>query len=249
MRLKSLDARTAARIEERFAIRFFPAVRTVVEVRNERAAFERRTQHLPGEMMPLGAFSYSQSFAPDVQIVGRYCSIGRHLQVIRNTHPLDFVSTSPVFYKKRRFARWSEGKDVLRLSDYPDRLKPVVIDHDVWIGDNVTLRGGCRISTGAVVAHNAVVTRDVAPYEIVGGVPARPIRSRFAETVVDRLLASEWWQFAPEDLQTLPMQDPTAFIEAFGSASAGWTPVPESRRTLSEFVESLEEDRHCSARS
>ena len=89
----------------------------------------------------------------------------------------------------------------------------VFIGHDVWIGQYARLRPGISIGTGAVVAAGAVVTRDVEPYAIVGGVPARLIRHRFSDELCADLLASQWWQHAFTDFAGLDLCDPRCFLD------------------------------------
>ena len=79
--------------------------------------------------------------------------------------------------------------------------KPVKIGNDVWIGYEAVILSGVHIGDGAIIGARAVVTRDVEPYTIMGGVPARPIRKRYDEETIQRLLALRWWDFPPEQMQ------------------------------------------------
>ena len=131
--------------------------------------------------------------------IGRYCSIANNVKVVTATHPTkDFVSTSPMFFSTLK----QTGKTYCNTSKFNEFLsvngKSIIIGNDVWIGDNVTVKGGVTIGDGAIVAMNACVTKDVPPYAIVGGVPAKIIRYRFTGEEISKLLALEWWN-KPED--------------------------------------------------
>lgn len=130
--------------------------------------------------------------------IGRYCSIAGNVKVVNGFHPSQtFVSTHPAFYSLHNCVdlcycnqnRFNE----FRYAD-PDSKADVVIGNDVWIGWGATLLAGVRIGDGAVIAAGAVVTKDVEPYAIVGGVPAELIRYRFSEEERTELLSIKWWE-------------------------------------------------------
>lgn len=137
--------------------------------------------------------------------LGRYCSVGRNAQIGLARHPVQFLSTHPFQFSPGLFTR-VPGYSELQTSQWRFH-EPTTIGHDVWIGANAMVVSGVTIGTGAVIGAGAVVTRDVAPYEIVGGVPARAIRHRFDEPTVQRLLASRWWELPLDVLATVPFDD------------------------------------------
>lgn len=123
--------------------------------------------------------------------VGRFCSIGQDVIVGAGTHPTNFISTSPIFYSSGRQLPES-WLDVSKFHEYSERT---IIGHDVWIGSRVICLRGINIGVGAIIGAGAVVTRDVKPYEIVAGVPAKHIRYRFDAETRKTLLVSQWWNW------------------------------------------------------
>lgn len=120
--------------------------------------------------------------------IGSFCSIASDVICGTASHPLDYVSTYPGFYTdKTAGAQWF-GK----FHEFLDE-KRVIIGSDVWIGARAIILGGITIADGAVIAAGAVVTKDVPPYAIVGGVPAKIIKYRFTPEVVSKLYNSKWW--------------------------------------------------------
>jgi acetyltransferase-like isoleucine patch superfamily enzyme len=141
----------------------------------------------------IGAFSYVNCGALILSgTIGRYCSIGPYSVVGAPEHPTDYLSTSPMLYGPHNLF----GQE----SQWVDYSAPPEIGCDVWIGAFAFVRQGLRIGHGAIVAAGAVVTRDVAAYEIVGGVPARHIRYRFDPRTIESLLGSRWWEHEPKQL-------------------------------------------------
>jgi chloramphenicol O-acetyltransferase type B len=134
--------------------------------------------------------------------VGAFCSIASRVAIGGAAHPVHFVSTSPVFLSHK-----DSVKAKFSRHDYLPVVRTVV-GHDVWIGEGVFVKAGVTIGHGAVVGMGSVVTRDVAPYTIVAGNPARVIRSRFDPPTVKALLRMSWWDLEEEELRRLaPMFD------------------------------------------
>lgn len=128
--------------------------------------------------------------------IGRFCSISSNVHVVMGAHPTrTFVSSHPAFYSMKCQSGFTFAKKQLfEESLYADEHKhQVVIGNDVWIGYGVTLLSGVTIGDGAIIATGSVVTSDVAPYTIVGGIPAKTIRKRFDDSSIQKLQALKWW--------------------------------------------------------
>jgi acetyltransferase-like isoleucine patch superfamily enzyme len=126
--------------------------------------------------------------------IGSFVSIGPEVRVGLGTHPVHIVSTYPSFYASHASAAVPMARSVA-IREH----EQVVIGSDVWIGARAMVVDGVKVGHGAVIAAGAVVTKDVSPYAIVGGVPARLIRFRFNPAVIEDLLAIAWWTW-PEEL-------------------------------------------------
>jgi len=129
--------------------------------------------------------------------VGRYCSIASGVKVVNGFHPTsDGISTHPAFYSKKNSVDLSfvdaDCFEEYRYAD-PEKRYAVVVGNDVWIGTDAILMAGITVGDGAVIAAGAVVTKDVAPYSIVGGVPAKEIKKRFDDEKIEALLSLQWW--------------------------------------------------------
>lgn len=135
-------------------------------------------------------------------IIGKYCSIGNNVKVISATHPTSiFVSTHPAFYSTAKQIGYTfVTKDLYDEHLFFDKEKRITvkIGNDVWIGNDVTIVGGCKIGDGAIIGTGALVTKDVEPYNIVGGVPSHFIKLRFTPEEIDFLLHFEWWNKSHE---------------------------------------------------
>lgn len=143
----------------------------------------------------VGAYSYGGLLSPHVLgrnvTIGRYCSFGSDVQIFRRNHPIDYLSTHAAFYNPVfRFVQVDEIE-----------FRPLVIEHDVWIGHGALILPGCRrIGLGAVVGAGAVVTKDVDDFTIVAGNPAKQIRKRFVDELCDEIRKSHWWEHSLEEL-------------------------------------------------
>lgn len=141
--------------------------------------------------------------------VGKFSSIAQNVKIIVGRHPVKgFVSTYPAFYSTKFGGgeEWTFVKQT-KFEEYEwtddQRKFYAEIGNDVWIGADVSLLQGCVIHDGAVVATGAVVTKDVPPYAVVGGVPAHVIGYRFTEEERSYLLKTKWWELDPKELQDM----------------------------------------------
>lgn len=157
----------------------------------------------------IGRYSYGDVLKPGLlpagTIVGNYSSSGTSLLVRRRNHPTERPVMHPFFYNSRL--------GLLTKDTIPnDQNNPLKIGHDVWIADRVTILPGCKsIGNGAVIAAGSVVSRDVPPYAIVGGVPARLIKMRFDDDRITKLETSRWWESPIAELVANP-----PFIDILG---------------------------------
>lgn len=150
------------------------------------------------EYSTLGDFSY---LAADCQVadttIGKFCAIAADVRIGPPNHPMGRTS-------QHRFTYCPEYYDPAQTRDAAffaaRRAARVTIGHDVWIGHGVTVLAGVTVGDGAVLAAGAVVAKDVAPYTIVGGVPAKPIRERFPRAIAERLQRIAWWDWPIETI-------------------------------------------------
>jgi acetyltransferase-like isoleucine patch superfamily enzyme len=167
----------------------------------------------------IGAFSYCQSRLGGAQNIGRYCSIASDVHFGGAEHPMPWISMSPFSYDADYiFGRWLEftGKTYEQHAQLPEshrRFVPIEIGNDVWIGRGGFVRAGVRVGDGAVIGAHAVVTKDVEPFAVVAGNPARVIRRRFSDRLVERIQARRWWDYKFSDFNGLTVEDPERFLD------------------------------------
>lgn len=167
--------------------------------------------------------------------IGRYCSINSTARIWCN-HPMDCITTHPILdyplfygweaYESREKYIQQYGKNLhnAAFEDSPLRdNREVVIGNDVWIGANVSVLPGVKIGDGAVVAAGAVVTKDVEPYAVVGGVPAKTLKYRFAKKDIDLLEEIQWWEWSIEEIEKNIelFYQPEKFLQTLRDAKMG----------------------------
>lgn len=158
----------------------------------------------------IGAFSYlSPGCCLGKVEIGRYCSIGREVMTLSN-HPTDWLTTSAVAYESVFSAPFR--REDYTGNEYDDQSRTIRIGDDVWIGDGVRLKSGITIGDGAIVGAGALITKDVEPYTIVGGVPAKVIRPRFGKGLVEEIQRVRWTQYDISRI-SLPFQEPGAALK------------------------------------
>lgn len=187
----------------------------------------------------VGAFTYfNASCEFNASNMGRYCSIGQHVIVNPGMHPVDFLSTSPIVSDPSGVSAGMAHSKLYMSTALtsltqrePAKRDRVEIGHDVWIGARAIIMPGVTIGTGAIVAANAVVTKDVPPFAVVGGVPARIIKHRFQPVLITRILASEWWLYDLSFLTERNYSEVERFLDLMEAAIANGLPklVPPTK--------------------
>lgn len=147
----------------------------------------------------MGCYSYLSKHCDMFATIGRFTSIGDNVKTIMYRHPTTYpyVSTSPAFYSTKKqcgdtFADRDTFKECVMVDE--ENHSAVIIGNDCWINSNVTIISGVTIGDGAIVLTGAVVTKDVPPYAIVGGIPARVLRYRYSSEDVQWLISAKWWE-------------------------------------------------------
>ncbi|MFL0198434.1 CatB-related O-acetyltransferase [Clostridium sp. WILCCON 0269] len=141
---------------------------------------------------------YQYPINNDKLIVGKFCSIACKAKFLMTSgnHTIKSLSTYtfPIFYEE-----W--GLDVSHITDAWDNKGDIIIGNDVWIGYDAIIMSGVKIGDGAIIGTRAIVTNDVPPYAIVGGIPAKVIKKRFSDDIILKLLKIKWWDWPDEKIQ------------------------------------------------
>lgn len=171
----------------------------------------------------IGAFTFF-NYNPDVRAVssiGRFCSFAQNVVVGIGGHSTTSLTHHQIFEVKQLWAEpfwdydseWIETNYRENLKNEQSRVKMGKIGNDVWVGCNSIILKGVNIGDGAVIAAGSVVTKDVPPYTVVAGAPAKVIRQRFSDEMVERLLKTEWWNYGPNVLKGLQISEPEKCID------------------------------------
>ncbi len=183
--------------------------------------------------------------------VGNFCAIGQRVAINPYNHPTNWLSTHEFQYRDDSYNWDAEYRAVKRLPR--PNLDGVAIGNDVWIGHGAVITSGVTVASGAIIGANAVVTRDVPPYAIVGGAPARVLGYRFNENIRERLLAVRWWDLPLSKLSGLPFDDIEYCLDMFeGKLVLDYSPKPVFKngyqraayeRATSEFLPPVDFNR------
>ncbi|MGX5802338.1 DapH/DapD/GlmU-related protein [Bradyrhizobium sp. Arg314] len=163
----------------------------------------------------VGDFSYFERHSEAIYTtIGKFCSIAANSRINALEHPIERLTQHKVSYRPNEYFRWLGVDTAFRAKR---QAKSVSVGHDVWIGHGAVIMPGVAIGNGAVIGANAVVTHDVAPYTIVAGVPAKPLRQRFEPEIAARIENLGWWGWPTEklaravpDMQAMPIE---AFLD------------------------------------
>lgn len=144
----------------------------------------------------IGKYSYigNNSFVIDTNI-GNFTSISTDCYIGGTSHPTEWVSTSPVFHKWENIMKKNFARHEFEI------FKRTNIGNDVWIGNRVMIKAGISIADGAVIGMGSIITKDVGPYEIWAGNPARMIRKRFDDETIHKLMELKWWNWSDADIE------------------------------------------------
>ncbi len=160
----------------------------------------------------IGKYTYSAKNInipyPNRVEIGSFVSISSNVTLGHGEHPVHYLSTSPYLYLNGLGFKTNNYPQF----EIPDKNEKIIIENDVWIGEGVFVKNGVKICNGAVVGAHSVVTKDVPPYAIVAGVPAKIIRYRFDQNTIDTLLDLKWWELPDKIIKEIKFDDIDAAI-------------------------------------
>jgi acetyltransferase-like isoleucine patch superfamily enzyme len=210
---------------------------------SEEILIEPHTGFYAGDSLcSMGAFSYSNSPLPLGMKIGRYCALSWGIKVTGPRHPYEWVTISNITYDKFAANVRSFAEKNGYTKNYDPRVleKPMpVIGHDVWIGQNVTINRGVSIGNGAVVAAFSVVTKNIPPFEIWGGNPARKIKNRFEGQTRDLIMEVEWWNYDFGQFQDLDLRNVEEFMNEIKENSTRYKPYTPPMISGKELINIL----------
>ena len=159
--------------------------------------FEKQQTYINENIISIGDFTYGQpsvySWKEGTHLkIGKFCSIAKNVKIfIGGNHNASFCTTYPFNAFLKSFSD---------IKGHPLSNGDVVIGNDVWLAADCTIMSGVTIGDGAIIGNKALVTKDVAPYTIVGGIPAKVIKKRFSENEIKKLLEMQWWNWSDEQI-------------------------------------------------
>lgn len=161
----------------------------------------------------VGRYTYFRRGSTLVQgcEVGRYCAIARDVEIGMQEHRTDWLNIHTFQYDHDFFRNVPGYNDHARVKRAP--LPPAIVGNDVWIGAKAIIRRGVRVGDGAIIGAGSFVNKDVPPYAIVAGTPAKLIRFRFSPDVIERLLDVQWWDLLPHEMDGVPFNDIEAALD------------------------------------
>lgn len=192
----------------------------------------------------IGAFSFfgKNLSAKFIDKIGRFCSIGENVTIGFHNNSTSMLATSPLFYfpesQFQDFHDWKNNDNFVNQNRYQYEKnvtkfkEKITIGNDVFIGANVCILNGVTIGHGAVIATGAVVNNNIPPYTIVAGVPAKTVKQRFSNSVIEELLSIEWWNYSITLLKDIDMSNPEKFIPVLRNRILSATPVIYDTVTL-----------------
>ncbi|MBM3524895.1 MAG: CatB-related O-acetyltransferase [Alphaproteobacteria bacterium] len=170
--------------------------------------------------LQVGAFCSLSGGSVGLATIGRYCAFGPEVIIGAHEHPTSWLTVSRISHVSgiHDWDRFLFPTEVDRVKagvmPFKGSIKHTMIGNDVWIGQRSFIRSGVTIGDGAVVAAGSVVTKDVRPFSIVAGTPARVIKMRFSDAVIERVLAMQWWRYCLYDFDGLPYDRVDAALDA-----------------------------------